>query len=222
MCFPHICIDWLFCNFAFFLCQSIKSLVFFLFFWHLIFQYWQKNLVLLKQIPIWWRWYYWGSPIAWTIYGLVTSQFGDLSSETDVPGVGLMIVKDYLKRNMGYDHDFLPVVAVMHLVFVLLFALIFGFGIKCLNFQKRWRDAAISGVQIHLQVLYVSCILLELNAHMKKWYHSSGHGLELLFGRKKNARHLIDWLCQIQMKLHVPVRRSLQMGCVKSRSPYVH
>ncbi|KAK6126410.1 hypothetical protein DH2020_039860 [Rehmannia glutinosa] len=106
---------------------------FFLSFWNLF----SGFLVPRTQIPIWWRWYYWGSPVAWTIYGLVTSQIGDLTSQFEVPGVGLMTVKAYLKSSLGYDHDFLPIVALMHLVFILLFVLIFAFGIKCLNFQRR-------------------------------------------------------------------------------------
>lgn len=92
---------------------------------------------MLQQIPIWWRWYYWCSPIAWTIYGVVTSQVGDLTSPIEVPGAGVMTVKAYLKQSLGYDHEFLPVVGVMHLVFVLLFVLVFAFGIKCLNYQRR-------------------------------------------------------------------------------------
>ncbi|GJU32952.1 pleiotropic drug resistance protein 1-like protein [Tanacetum coccineum] len=32
-------------------------------------------------IPVWCRWYYWGNPMAWTIYGLVISQFGDYTDE---------------------------------------------------------------------------------------------------------------------------------------------
>lgn len=75
--------------------------------------------------------------MAWTIYGVVASQLGDLTSQVEVPGVGFMTVKAYLKENLGFDHDFLPIVGVMHLVFVVLFALIFAFGIKCLNFQRR-------------------------------------------------------------------------------------
>ncbi|KAK6126339.1 hypothetical protein DH2020_039911 [Rehmannia glutinosa] len=106
---------------------------FFLSFWNLF----SGFLVPRTQIPIWWRWYYWGSPVAWTIYGLVTSQIGDLTSQFEVPGVGLMTVKAYLKSSLGYDHDFLPIVALMHLVFILLFVFIFAFGIKCLNFQRR-------------------------------------------------------------------------------------
>ncbi|MQL00608.1 hypothetical protein EI005_25720, partial [Escherichia coli] len=35
-------------------------------------------IVTRPKIPIWWRWYYWACPVAWTIYGLVASQFGDI------------------------------------------------------------------------------------------------------------------------------------------------
>nr|QVT92349.1 ABC transporter [Salvia miltiorrhiza] len=103
----------------------------------------QKNVHLtrkkmfLQQIPIWWRWYYWGSPVAWTIYGVVASQFGDLDSEIEVPGLTSLTVKTFIKQSLGFDHDFLPVVVFMHLVFILLFVFIFGFGIKYLNYQKR-------------------------------------------------------------------------------------
>lgn len=106
---------------------------FFVSFWNLF----SGFLLPRTQIPIWWRWYYWCSPIAWTIYGVVTSQVGDLTSTIEVPGAGVMTVKAYLKQSLGYDHDFLPVVGVMHLIFVLLFVLVFAFGIKCLNYQRR-------------------------------------------------------------------------------------
>ncbi|KAI3775043.1 hypothetical protein L1987_49611 [Smallanthus sonchifolius] len=29
------------------------------------------------KIPIWWRWYYWANPLAWTLYGVIVSQYGD-------------------------------------------------------------------------------------------------------------------------------------------------
>nr|POF16092.1 pleiotropic drug resistance protein 1 [Quercus suber] len=35
------------------------------------------------RMPIWWRWYYWLSPVSWTLYGLVASQFGDLTNTLD-------------------------------------------------------------------------------------------------------------------------------------------
>ncbi|KAH9617937.1 hypothetical protein KSS87_004826 [Heliosperma pusillum] len=94
-------------------------------------------LIPRPQIPIWWRWYYWGSPVAWTLYGLVTSQVGDKNTEIEIPGANNQFVKEYLNDYLGYDYDFLPVVAVAHLGWVLLFLIVFAYGIKFLNFQKR-------------------------------------------------------------------------------------
>ncbi|KAL8154455.1 hypothetical protein V2J09_012215 [Rumex salicifolius] len=92
----------------------------------------------LHQIPIWWRWYYWASPVAWTIYGIVTSQLGDKDSNLVVPGVDRNVtVKEFLEDYFGFHHDFLPVVVGAHVGFVLLFLFVFAYGIKVLNFQRR-------------------------------------------------------------------------------------
>ncbi|KAB1221288.1 Pleiotropic drug resistance protein 2 [Morella rubra] len=106
---------------------------FFLSFWNLF----SGFLLPRTQIPIWWRWYYWASPVAWTLYGLVTSQVGDKDAELEIPGVGKASLKEYLKGNLGFDYDFLPAVAVAHLGWVLLFFFVFAYGIKFLNFQRR-------------------------------------------------------------------------------------
>ncbi|KAG7946277.1 hypothetical protein I3843_14G031600 [Carya illinoinensis] len=89
------------------------------------------------QIPIWWRWYYWAYPVAWTLYGLVTSQVGDKTTLIKVPGEADIQVKDYLKKHLGFDHDCLGAVAAAHIGFSLLFFFVFAFGIKFLNFQRR-------------------------------------------------------------------------------------
>ncbi|CAO2839378.1 unnamed protein product [Amaranthus hypochondriacus] len=89
------------------------------------------------QIPIWWRWYYWASPVAWTMYGLVTSQVGDKTSLIDVPEAGSVPLKNFLKQLLGFDYDFLPYVVIAHLAWVLLFFFVFAYSIKFLNFQKR-------------------------------------------------------------------------------------
>ena len=91
----------------------------------------------LQQIPIWWRWYYWASPVAWTLYGLITSQVGDKNASLEIPEAGNMPLKEYLKVSLGFEYDFLPVVAVAHLGFVLIFFFVFAYGIKFLNFQRR-------------------------------------------------------------------------------------
>ncbi|GAB4833444.1 ABC transporter G member 34 [Ancistrocladus abbreviatus] len=94
-------------------------------------------LIPRTQIPIWWRWYFWASPVSWTLYGLVTSQVGDKNLPFEVPGSNNVTVKSFLKSYLGYDHDFLPAVVVAHLGWALVFLFVFAFGIKCLNFQNR-------------------------------------------------------------------------------------
>ncbi|XP_004515482.1 pleiotropic drug resistance protein 2-like [Cicer arietinum] len=106
---------------------------FFISFWNLF----SGFVIPRTQIPIWWRWYYWASPVAWTIYGLVTSQVGDKNSPIEVPGFRPMTVKDYLERQLGFEHDFLGFVALAHLAFSFIFLFVFAYGIKFLNFQKR-------------------------------------------------------------------------------------
>ncbi|PPS20493.1 hypothetical protein GOBAR_AA00060 [Gossypium barbadense] len=91
-----------------------------------------------KRIPIWWRWYYWANPIAWSLYGLVISQYGDDDKLVALSnGVDSMPTRVLLKEVFGYRHDFLCVTAVMVGFFVIFFAVIFGFAIKAFNFQRR-------------------------------------------------------------------------------------
>ncbi|KAK6231796.1 hypothetical protein SCA6_001869 [Theobroma cacao] len=106
---------------------------FFLSFWNLF----SGFLIPRTQIPIWWRWYYWASPVAWTLYGLVTSQVGDKNALVEVPGQGDISVKDFLKGTLGFEYDFLPAVAAAHIGWCLLFFFVFAYGIKFLNFQRR-------------------------------------------------------------------------------------
>ncbi|MQM18023.1 hypothetical protein Taro_051006 [Colocasia esculenta] len=89
-------------------------------------------LIPRPRIPVWWRWYYWACPVAWTLYGLVVSQFGDIEEKVEDDTVA-----DFLKDYFGFRHDFLGVVAAVIIGFTVLFASIFAFTIKTLNFQKR-------------------------------------------------------------------------------------
>ncbi|CAN4105847.1 unnamed protein product [Withania somnifera] len=108
-------------------------MTFFLTFWNLF----SGFLIPRPQIPIWWRWYYWGSPVAWTIYGLVISQVGDKIDNVEVPGVGKVPLNLFLKEYLGFEDDFLGVVAVAHIAWVVLFCFVFAYAIKFLNFQRR-------------------------------------------------------------------------------------
>ncbi|KAI7757882.1 hypothetical protein M8C21_029195 [Ambrosia artemisiifolia] len=85
------------------------------------------------KIPIWWRWYYWANPLAWTIYGMVVSQFGDYDDLL----VNGETVKGYLDRYFGFKHSFLGAIAGVHIGLVLAFGFIFAYCIRSFNFQKR-------------------------------------------------------------------------------------
>ncbi|XP_038984626.1 ABC transporter G family member 36-like [Phoenix dactylifera] len=86
------------------------------------------------SMPVWWRWYFWANPVAWTLYGLVASQFGDIERTFED---GSQTVAEYVRSHLGFRHDFLGVVAVVVVGFAVLFAFLFGLTIKVLNFQRR-------------------------------------------------------------------------------------
>ncbi|KAK2657205.1 hypothetical protein Ddye_010257 [Dipteronia dyeriana] len=94
-------------------------------------------IIARSQIPVWWRWYYWASPLSWTLYGLLVSQVGDVDTTLQIPGLANTTVRGYLKDSFGMKHDFLPYVAIAHIGWVLLFLFLFAYGIKYLNFQRR-------------------------------------------------------------------------------------
>ncbi|EHA8590358.1 ABC transporter G family member 39 [Cocos nucifera] len=92
-------------------------------------------LIPRPRIPVWWRWYSWACPVAWTLYGLVASQFGDYTNTLDVDDGSK--VQEYIRKYFGFRHDFLGVVAAAVVGFTLLFAFVFAFSIKVFNFQRR-------------------------------------------------------------------------------------
>ncbi|KAJ7535346.1 hypothetical protein O6H91_12G029400 [Diphasiastrum complanatum] len=94
-------------------------------------------LIPWPKIPKWWIWYYWICPVAWTVYGLITSQYGDLTTPLQLSDGSVKPIKQFLEDYFGYHHDFLGVVAAVLVGFSLFFAFMFAVCIKVLNFQQR-------------------------------------------------------------------------------------
>lgn len=92
---------------------------------------------VLQRIPGWWVWFYWISPVAWTLYGLITSQLGDVEFIMEAPGYGSVPVKDFLTVYFGYKHSMLGICVLVLFIFMMLFWVIFASSIKFLNFQNR-------------------------------------------------------------------------------------
>ncbi|VVA95985.1 unnamed protein product [Arabis nemorensis] len=90
------------------------------------------------KIPKWWIWYYWICPVAWTVYGLIVSQYGDVETPIDVlGGPANLTVKQYIEDHYGFKSDFMGPVAAVLIGFTVFFAFIFAFCIRTLNFQTR-------------------------------------------------------------------------------------
>uniref|UniRef100_A0ACD5ZKA2 Uncharacterized protein n=1 Tax=Avena sativa TaxID=4498 RepID=A0ACD5ZKA2_AVESA len=90
-----------------------------------------------KLIPVWWRWVYWANPAAWTMYGLMFSQLGDRTELITVPGQPDQTVRDFLEGYLGIEERYFNLVTYLHVVIIALFAFLFFFFLKHLNFQRR-------------------------------------------------------------------------------------
>lgn len=82
---------------------------------------------------MWWRWYYYICPVAWTLNGLVASQFGDLQDKLDTGET----VEHFVQSYFGFEYDFVGYVALIIFGLAALFAIIFAYSIKAFNFQNR-------------------------------------------------------------------------------------
>ncbi|KAM0951251.1 putative ABC transporter, AAA+ ATPase domain, ABC-2 type transporter [Dioscorea sansibarensis] len=89
------------------------------------------------HIPKWWIWVYYIAPLSWSLNGLFTSQYGDTQQEIRVFGETEKTVALFLQDYFGFHHDRLGIVALVLLVFPLMFAFLFACCIEKLNFQRR-------------------------------------------------------------------------------------
>uniref|UniRef100_A0ACD5ZVW4 Uncharacterized protein n=2 Tax=Avena sativa TaxID=4498 RepID=A0ACD5ZVW4_AVESA len=90
-----------------------------------------------EMIPVWWRWVYWANPAAWTVYGLMFSQLGDRTELILVPGQPDQTVREFLEAYLGLEDRYFNLVTYLHVAIIALFAFLFFFFLKHLNFQRR-------------------------------------------------------------------------------------
>lgn len=82
---------------------------------------------------MWWRWYSWACPVAYTLYGLVSSQFGDIMHPLESGDS----VEEFVRSYFDFKHEFLGAIAAAVVGFAALFAFTFAVCIKFFNFQRR-------------------------------------------------------------------------------------
>ncbi|XP_065868540.1 pleiotropic drug resistance protein 1-like isoform X2 [Euphorbia lathyris] len=90
-------------------------------------------IVPRTRITVWWRWYAWLCPVAYTLYGLVSSQFGDIKHTLESGET----VEDFLRSYFDFKHELLGAIAAAVVGFAALFAFTFALSIRFLNYQRR-------------------------------------------------------------------------------------
>ncbi|WOK98239.1 ABC transporter G family member 41-like [Canna indica] len=93
-------------------------------------------IVPRPQIPKWWIWLYYISPMSWSLNGLFSSQYGDVQKEIMVFGE-TKSVASFLKDYFGFHQNLFGLVAVVLLAFPIIYATLFAYFIGKLNFQRR-------------------------------------------------------------------------------------
>ncbi|TKY54311.1 Pleiotropic drug resistance protein 3 [Spatholobus suberectus] len=88
------------------------------------------------KIPKWWVWCYWICPTAWSLNGFLTSQYGDMEKEILIFGKQKS-VGSFLRDYYGFRHDRLSLVAVVLIVYPIVYASLFAYCIRKMNYQKR-------------------------------------------------------------------------------------
>uniref|UniRef100_A0ACD5YHJ1 Uncharacterized protein n=1 Tax=Avena sativa TaxID=4498 RepID=A0ACD5YHJ1_AVESA len=94
-------------------------------------------IVPAPQIPRWWIWLYYISPLSWTLNVFFTTQFGDDNDRMINVFGETKSVAAFMKDYFGFRHDLLPLSAIALAAFPILFAVLFGYNISKLNFQRR-------------------------------------------------------------------------------------
>ncbi|CAI6008518.1 unnamed protein product [Closterium sp. NIES-65] len=107
---------------------------FFVPFWNLLCGF----IVPRPQIPVWWQWFYWLTPISYSLYGLIESQLGDITTPIQVDGVaGNQTVESFLTDYFGFQYWFLPYAALILVALTIVFFCCYAYAVRKINFQRR-------------------------------------------------------------------------------------
>ncbi|PKA65330.1 Pleiotropic drug resistance protein 12 [Apostasia shenzhenica] len=89
------------------------------------------------KIPKWWAWYSWVCPVAWTLYGLIVTQYSDIHDKINVPGQAEQRISDYIMNYFGYRNDYQGLMVAALMGFAFFFAFMYAFCLRSINFQQR-------------------------------------------------------------------------------------
>ncbi|KAF6262511.1 ATP-binding cassette transporter [Scenedesmus sp. NREL 46B-D3] len=88
-------------------------------------------------MPPWWAWYYWLNPLSYMLYGIITSQLGDVTSTVIVAPGQMSTVQELLRTMLGFDSSFVGWCALIMAGFILAFCAAIIAAMRFFNFQRR-------------------------------------------------------------------------------------
>lgn len=100
----------------------------------------------MQRMPVWWSWFSYINPFAWSIYGLVASQLGsDFTNVVNTYGFDPadgplgqdLYVAQFIYKYYGYDADYLIRLIPIVLGFSVAFWLIASAGLKFIIYYSR-------------------------------------------------------------------------------------
>lgn len=89
-----------------------------------------------QHIPKWWSWLYLLCPTQWTLNGLLTSQYGDVTEKIDAFGESKAL-DAFLKDYYGFHYNQLNLVGFVITCFPIVFGFLFMSFTGKINFQRR-------------------------------------------------------------------------------------
>ncbi|TVU00015.1 hypothetical protein EJB05_54593, partial [Eragrostis curvula] len=94
-------------------------------------------IVPALQIPKWWIWLYYISPMSWTLNVFFTTQFGYEDNKNIEVFGETKPVATFVRDYFDFRRELLPLAAVVLAAYPIIFATLFGYNISKLNFQRR-------------------------------------------------------------------------------------
>jgi hypothetical protein len=89
------------------------------------------------SIGWWWRWFTYVNPVQWTLYGLLSSQLGNVQAMIVNFSGEEVSVADFMVERFGYDYSMVgPIVAILF-GYVLFFRGLSILFLTRINFQNR-------------------------------------------------------------------------------------
>ncbi|DBB14463.1 TPA: transcription factor [Trebouxia sp. C0006] len=85
----------------------------------------------------WWLWAYYLNPLAWTTYGLVASQLGDVQSLVSQSNGSQISIADYVSTTWDFQHSHIGWCLLILLGFCTFFRVLSAIALQQLHFQSR-------------------------------------------------------------------------------------